>query len=189
MTAHEYTVLCPFGGSGGGALGFLAAEVRLLGHVGRFRCLGSLDFDALAGEDFARFTGSPSWTVDIETVTGAQLVERYGATAPDVVFMSPPCKGSSRLLSSAKAATAKYVAMNGELSALQGFPTEIDGQPIMWSGGRTGIAEHIGNSVPPPAARAIAERMLVALVEASVGAMSLSSGAVWVRPDARGALA
>lgn len=112
MTQFEYTVLCPFGGSGGGALGFLAAEARLLGHVGRFRCLGSIDFDALAGEDFERFTASSSWTVDIETVTGAQLVERYGAKAPDVVFLSPPCKGSSRLLSSAKAATAKYQRMN-----------------------------------------------------------------------------
>src|SRR5690606_31645298 len=29
------------------------------------------------------------------------------------VFMSPPCKGSSRLLSSAKAATEKYTRMNG----------------------------------------------------------------------------
>lgn len=112
MKALEYTVLCPFGGSGGGALGFLDAEVRLLGAVGRFRCLGSLDFDVLAGEDFERFTGSSSWTVDIETVTGAQLVERYGAKAPDVVFLSPPCKGSSRLLSSKKASTEKYQRMN-----------------------------------------------------------------------------
>lgn len=71
-----------------------------------------------------------------------------------------------------------------ELSALQGYPHEVDGQPIAWSGGRTVIAEHIGNSVPPPAARAIAERMLVALLEASLGAMSLSSGAVWVQPAA-----
>lgn len=112
MKSLEYTVLCPFGGSGGGALGFLAAEARLLGHVGRFRCLGSIDFDALACEDFARFTKSDAWHVDIETVSGAQLVERYGNKAPDVVFMSPPCKGSSRLLSSKKAATEKYVAMN-----------------------------------------------------------------------------
>ena len=112
MKPLEYTVLCPFGGSGGGALGFLAAEARLLGHVGRFRCLGSIDFDALACEDFARFTKSDAWHVDIETVSGAQLVERYGRKAPDVVFMSPPCKGSSRLLSSKKAATEKYVAMN-----------------------------------------------------------------------------
>lgn len=112
MTEKTFTALFPFGGSGGGALGFLDAEVRLLGHVGRFECLGSIDFDASACRDFEYFTGAPAWCVDVQAITGAQVRERYGTTAPDVVFMSPPCKGSSRLLSSEKAATAKYQAMN-----------------------------------------------------------------------------
>jgi site-specific DNA-cytosine methylase len=112
MGDHLFDALFPFGGSGGGALGFLDAEVRLLGNVGRFRCLGSIDFDAEACVDFGRFTGAPAWCVDVETITAAEIVERYGARAPAVVFMSPPCKGSSRLLSSAKAATEKYQRMN-----------------------------------------------------------------------------
>lgn len=108
----EFTALFPFGGSGGGALGFLDAEARLLGAVGAFRCLGSLDFDAVACRDFERFTGAPAWCVDVQDVTASDLHARYGRTAPDVVFMSPPCKGSSRLLSSAKARTDKYRDMN-----------------------------------------------------------------------------
>lgn len=108
----EYTLLCPFGGSGGGALGFIGAEMRLLGATGRFRSLGSIDFDREACADFEHLTGSSSWCVDVESITSAQLVERYGAAAPDVVFLSPPCKGSSRLLSSAKAKTEKYTKMN-----------------------------------------------------------------------------
>jgi site-specific DNA-cytosine methylase len=112
MSGAQFTALFPFGGSGGGALGFLDAEVRLLGRVGSFRCLGSIDFDAAACVDFERFTGAPAWCVDMQQVTAPELRERFGARAPDVVFLSPPCKGSSRLLSSALAATAKYQDMN-----------------------------------------------------------------------------
>lgn len=82
----EFTALFPFGGSGGGALGFLDAEARLLGETGLFRCLGSLDFDAVACADFERFTGAPAWCVDVEDVTAASLRERYGETSPDVVY-------------------------------------------------------------------------------------------------------
>jgi site-specific DNA-cytosine methylase len=109
---REYTALFPFGGAGGGALGFLQAEARLLERVARFRILGSLDFDALACADFERFVGAPAWCVDVQRITAGELLTRYGLRAPDVVFLSPPCKGSSRLLSSAKAKTEKYVAMN-----------------------------------------------------------------------------
>lgn len=112
MTSHAFTALFPFGGSGGGALGFLGGEARIFGHVGRFEVLGSLDFDAEACVDFEHFTGAPAWRVDVETITGADVVARYGTRAPDCIFMSPPCKGSSRLLSSAKAATEKYTRMN-----------------------------------------------------------------------------
>lgn len=111
-----FEVQCPFGGSGGGALGFLDAEVRLLGHVGRFTCRGSVDFDRVACADFERFTGSTAHVVDVEAIARfwAPWMFRavFGARAPHVVFMSPPCKGASRLLSAKKAASPKYEAMN-----------------------------------------------------------------------------
>lgn len=99
----KFRALFPFGGSGGGSLGFVGAEARLFGHVGRFEALGSIDFDREACEDFERFVGAPAWCADVEQITAAEVRERYGVTAPGVVFMSPPCKGSSRLLSTAKA--------------------------------------------------------------------------------------
>jgi site-specific DNA-cytosine methylase len=112
VSDRVFTALFPFGGLGAGARGFLDAEVRMLGKVGRFRSLGGLDFDRIACADFERLTGTPSWCVDVEAITAAELRERYGARAPDVVFMSPPCKGASRLLGAAKAATEKYQRMN-----------------------------------------------------------------------------
>lgn len=108
----EFTVLCPFGGSGGGALGFVEAEKRLFNTRARFRCLGSIDFDEIACDDFERFVGSPAYRIDVEWLTAAQVRAAYGQRAPDVVFMSPPCKGSSVLLSAKKARSAKYERMN-----------------------------------------------------------------------------
>lgn len=108
----DFTALFPFGGSGGGALGFAQARAAAHGLSGRFRILGGLDFDQVACTDFERFTGAPSRCVDVEDVTPEDLRAWYGVAAPDVVFMSPPCKGSSRLLSSRKAATDKYRRMN-----------------------------------------------------------------------------
>lgn len=112
VTDITYTAVFPFGGSGGGALGFAAAEARLLSSSATFEILGSIDSDEVACADFEAFTGSPAWCADVEDITPEGLREHYGPVAPDVVFMSPPCKGSSRLLSSAKAATPKYRAMN-----------------------------------------------------------------------------
>lgn len=112
MTDLTFTAIFPFGGSGGGALGFASAETRLLSSRARFEILGSIDFDKVACEDFEAFTGAPAWCVDVEDITAEELRERYGPVAPDVVFMSPPCKGSSKLLSSKKAKTPKYQAMN-----------------------------------------------------------------------------
>lgn len=109
---REFTALFPFGGSGGGALGFAQARGAAHGLHGRFRILGSLDFDAIACADFEAFTGAPAWCVDMEDVTPEDVRERYGRLAPDVVFMSPPCKGSSSLLSKKKAVSAKYMSMN-----------------------------------------------------------------------------
>lgn len=112
LAEREYTVLCPFGGLGGGALGFLNAEVRLLGVRARFRCLGGIDFSAEACADFEYLTKSRSLVADVAALSVAELRAFAGETAPDVVFLSPPCKGASGLLSAKKANTSKYRKMN-----------------------------------------------------------------------------
>jgi site-specific DNA-cytosine methylase len=73
-----------------------------------------------------------------------------------------------------------------ELAALQGFPTEVDGKPLELAGkSSTAWRERIGNAVPPPAARAIAEQMLIALIEEAESTMLMrADGAVWVTPEA-----
>jgi site-specific DNA-cytosine methylase len=112
MKPLVFTALFPFCGLGAGARGFLNARVTLLGHEARFEALGGLDFDRDACLDFEKLTGAPAWCVDVAQIAPADLRARYGARAPDVVFMSPPCKGASGLLSESKAATAKYKDMN-----------------------------------------------------------------------------
>lgn len=112
LIERTYTVLAPFGGIGLGMLGFLAAETRLFGVRARFRCLGSLDFDALACKGFRYLTGAPAWECDIAKLTAVQLLEWVGAEAPDVVFMSPPCKSFSKLTNKKARESEKYRVMS-----------------------------------------------------------------------------
>ncbi len=127
MADLEFTALFPFCGLGAGARGFVDAEVRLFGQRAAFRALGGIDIDPEGCADFERLTGAPAWCTDVEAITGAELRARYGARAPDVVFMSPPCKGSSGLLSAEKAASAKYQRMN--LLALEWTRRMLDAWP------------------------------------------------------------
>lgn len=108
---RQYTALFPFGGIGGGALGFSRAGARLFGKEAQFRVIGGIDFDAASCRDFTMLTGAPSLCADIATLTPAGL-RLLSPECPDVVFLSPPCKGASGLLSAKKAKTAKYRAMN-----------------------------------------------------------------------------
>jgi site-specific DNA-cytosine methylase len=104
----------PFGGSGGGARGFLDAAITLqnLGVSARFESVGGIDVDALACADFEYLTHSLSLCADVLSLTPEDLRKQFGTRAPDCVFMSPPCKGASALLSAAKSRTAKYQDMN-----------------------------------------------------------------------------
>ena len=105
---RTYSALFPFCGLGAGALGFLQAQ-----HEGaRFLSLGGIDLDPVACQSFELLTCSSAWCVDIARLTPRQVRERYGERAPDAVFLSPPCKGSSKLTSQAVADTAKYREMN-----------------------------------------------------------------------------
>jgi site-specific DNA-cytosine methylase len=112
MKTRVYRALFPFGGAGAGALGFLQARMKVMGVEARFKSIGGIDFDAEACKDFRYLTRSPAWCTDIGRLTAADILRRYGMVAPDVVFMSPPCKGASGLLSEAKSKTAKYSEMN-----------------------------------------------------------------------------
>lgn len=112
MTERTYTAFFPFCGIGGGALGFQRAAVRILGTDARFRVLGGVDLDAEACQDFEHLTGAPALAADIGMLGSDRLRAIAGHEAPDVVFLSPPCKGASGLLSEAKSRTAPYQRMN-----------------------------------------------------------------------------
>jgi len=110
---HVYTVLFPFCGVGGGALGFklACAELTRLGIAGRFKILGGIEMDASTARDFELLTGAPCLCARIEDLTPEALRAFFGDRCPDVVFFSPPCKPASGLLAKGLAATPKYRAM------------------------------------------------------------------------------
>lgn len=72
-----------------------------------------------------------------------------------------------------------------ELSALQGFPVRMpDGSPLVLSGrSHARWRERIGNAVPPPAAQAIAQSMLLTLIASRANGwlMAVMATSVWVR--------
>ena len=109
---NEYTAFFPFGGLGGGALGFAGANLRLLGRSARFRILGGFDIDPAACSDFERLAGVPQHCGDVAHMRPTDLRRIAGVAAPDVVFLSPPCKGASGLLSESLARSPRYRAMN-----------------------------------------------------------------------------
>ena len=71
-----------------------------------------------------------------------------------------------------------------ELAVLQGLPPVHNGAPLQLSGPATADREGIGSMIPPPAACAMAEQWLVAVLQHELGAFALSGGgAVWVEPQ------
>ena len=73
-----------------------------------------------------------------------------------------------------------------ELAALQDFPTEVDGKPLVLDGGNSkGWRERVGNAVPPGTARAIALSCAATLAAADAGRGELSTNPIWVREQAR----
>ncbi len=109
---HTFTAGFLFSGSGLAALGAAQASGALGLHTARCHVIGGVDNDPVCAEDFSRFTGAPCAVADVSKMQMADLVAALGAEAPDVLVCTPPCKGFSRLISRAKAATAKYQALN-----------------------------------------------------------------------------
>lgn len=123
MTERVYRAFFPFCGAAGGALGFLLARVQMFGLDARFECAGGIDADPLACEDFRALTGTAALCADIDQVsadeellaprlTVAMLRAYAGDERPDVVFLSPPCKGHTALISQTKRAEPRYQRMN-----------------------------------------------------------------------------
>lgn len=109
---HEYTIGHLFSGIGGGAYGAAQARVAIGDHEATFRTLGGVDVDLGSCEDFEYLCDAPATVADIHTMSVEQLREAWGDTAPDMVLLSPPCKGFSGLLSRKLAATEKYQVLN-----------------------------------------------------------------------------
>ncbi len=125
-----FSVYHLFSGSGGGALGFKRAQEEWRGIRGHYRTLGGADVDAEACEDFRMFTDVGASVIDLfnrqdyiafhgtqppegwREATPADLRASAGGETPDVVFLSPPCKGLSALLPKAQAESEKYTALN-----------------------------------------------------------------------------
>lgn len=109
---HTFSAGFLFCGSGLAAMGAAQASGALGLHTARCRIVGGIDNDPLCAEDFTRFTGAPCTVADVSKMQTADLIAALGPEAPDVLVATPPCKGFSRLISRAKAATPKYQALN-----------------------------------------------------------------------------
>ena len=113
MSQRTFTAGFLFCGLGAGALGFLEAMGRLgREHSATFRSLGGIDLDPHSCADFRMLTGSPAAEADLATMQPAELRAAWGDERPDCIFLSPPCKGFSGLLSGKSAASPKYQALN-----------------------------------------------------------------------------
>ena len=129
-TLKEYKILHLFAGIGGGSLGFQQAIGEWKGLSGKFRTLAGIDVDPKACEDYENITGSKAVCMDLferrdyiafhskepptdwKEATPEDIITATDGEHPDVIFLSPPCKGFSGLLPQASAATDKYQALN-----------------------------------------------------------------------------
>lgn len=129
-TTKYFTDFHIFCGSGGGALGFQQAEHEYKGVVGKFKTLGGIDCDPDCVADFKKLTGVDASLMDLfdrqqyidfwgheppkewKEVVPADILKASQGQHPDVIFLSPPCKGFSGLLPAKSASTPKYQALN-----------------------------------------------------------------------------
>lgn len=119
-----------FCGLGGGAAGFNKGHSRVGNCEAVFRCIGGVDSDAAAIRDFATLSGVPGTLLDMFSrdqylafhgkepdpgwieATTEDIQQAAGNEAPNIVFLSAPCKGFSGLLSQKRSLTDKYQALN-----------------------------------------------------------------------------
>ncbi len=116
-------------GIGGQDLGLEQSSHQYKGVTGKFKTIFGIDVDPIACKNFERITGNKALCIDLftrrqyimfhghepgpdwEELTPTKLRELC-KIRPDVVIMSPPCKGNSRLLPKNMAQKPKYIALN-----------------------------------------------------------------------------
>jgi len=151
LTTREIRHFHLFCGLGGGAKGFNKGSARVGNTVARFRCIGGIDVSPGAIRDFGRLAGVPGTVMDLfdraqyvdfhgsepppgwREASPADIRAAAGGEYPNIIFLSPPCKGFSGLLAESKSRTAKYQALNrltlrGMWLALEAFaddPVEL----------------------------------------------------------------
>jgi len=126
----EFTDFGLFCGLGGMAMGTARALVRYHGFNARFRCLGGIDNNEKACRNFTRLTGVQATCMDLfdeeqyedwhgkppppdwRKAMPADILRAAGGEYPNIVELSPPCKGFSGLLSAEKSKSRKYQALN-----------------------------------------------------------------------------
>lgn len=119
-----------FCGLGGGARGFNRGSARVGQLQASFRCVGGVDCDPAAIEDFSKAAGVRGTVLDLFTreqyiawhghappegwreATPDDIRRAAGYERPNCSLLSPPCKGFSGLMAESKSRTAKYVALN-----------------------------------------------------------------------------
>lgn len=119
----------------------------------------------------------PAAIIDDWTKPPYRLVEKVVKGKTKIVKEAVP------LIIEAEDGTCHRPMTTWELLALQGFPVYVRGKATELPGSSSRQREMIGNAVPPPAARAVAEQMLLALIAADTGCFYMSSTGVWCLPE------
>jgi site-specific DNA-cytosine methylase len=108
MKPRTYKLVTFFCGSGAKTLGVLRAR----GRTGsRFKSVGAFDIDPIAVADFELLTGAKAEVVDLGVIQTDQLASRC-SERPDMIVMSPPCKGFSGCLPEGVSESEKYQLLN-----------------------------------------------------------------------------
>jgi site-specific DNA-cytosine methylase len=120
-----------FCGIGGGAKGFDKGHARVGNMEAVFRCIGGVDVDAVAIQDFNNLVNAKGTVLDMfsreqfiafhgheppshwKEATPSDIQRAASNEHPHIVFLSAPCKGFSGLLSETKSKSGKYQALNG----------------------------------------------------------------------------
>lgn len=111
-TLRQKKVFFAFGGLGGFAIGAQRAEMHLGGRRMGVKVIGGVDIDAAACANFEMFTGVKQTCADITTMTVLDLERAADFELPDIVVITAPCKGSTKLITDEKAEEPHYQALN-----------------------------------------------------------------------------